>query len=162
MIQRGLFDPPPSPPTGPVPAVVPRAVDGFRGRYEEWRGGIGGEAYAAIRNWARSDVACGGRRISTKALVERARSLYKIPINNTFTPYIADDLISECPDLLERIERRGRSAHYSPNAPEPRRRTIDLNALERLIVERIREYYGGAADTLVSEIRFIIEKIEAR
>jgi hypothetical protein len=50
----------------------------------------------------------GAKRISTKALVETARAELKLEINNTYTAYIADDLLIVEPAFEQVIERRQR------------------------------------------------------
>lgn len=52
---------------------------------------------------------CYGR-VSTKQLTEWARATFRVEINNSATAGMADWLIAQAPELLERIERRRRKA----------------------------------------------------
>jgi hypothetical protein len=102
-----LFDPPP-PPTGPqTPDNSARA--GSRDAYMAWRYTADGlRVWLFVLERARAMLRSGAKRISTKALVETARGELKLKINNTYTAYLADDLLTVDPAFEKVIERRQR------------------------------------------------------
>ena len=98
----------PAPPTGP--AVVPpsREANSYSA-YREWRETEDGAlAWRHLVDGARQQAADLVSRISVYGLSEEARHILKIEINNTFRPWIADDLVEQYPELLPLIERRKR------------------------------------------------------
>lgn len=98
----------PAPPTGPE-GRVPTEHEGRRAAYLQWRKSLdGASAWAWITDRARGLLASGSTRISAKALVEDCRAALKVEINNTWTAWIADDLVAAHPALLEVVERRRR------------------------------------------------------
>lgn len=106
MNQPTIFDPP-APPTGPqTPGNSARA--GSRDAYVTWRHTAGTRAWLFILDRASCLLRSGAKRISTKALVETARGELKLEINNTYTAYIADDLLRVEPAFEKVIERRRR------------------------------------------------------
>jgi hypothetical protein len=52
----------------------------------------------------------GERRISTKRLVEEVRARLKVKVNNSWTSFIADELVQRYPPLDAVIERRARKS----------------------------------------------------
>lgn len=97
----------PSPPTGPTTMPPPKSA-GRREDYEAWKASEGIEVYAFIEAEALRRLAAGERRISVNAMHELARARFKWELNNSFRPYIADDLVTDHPELLAVIERRRR------------------------------------------------------
>lgn len=101
-----LFTPPV--PSGPQSVVPVRAQNSYVA-YLHWRASEDG-----IRAWDRIQYHAlrlerdGAARISTKALVEMVRGELKVDINNTATPWLADDLIRRYPQFERLIERRVR------------------------------------------------------
>jgi hypothetical protein len=98
----------PAPPTGPA-AVVPARDAGRYRAYLTWKAGSQGAAavgWIAGRAW---ELACvpGVSRITVNRLVEEARVAFGA-INNTWRAWIADDLVTANPALLDLIERRTR------------------------------------------------------
>jgi hypothetical protein len=112
VIEQTDVSDPPAPPTGPVADVPTREANRYAS-YLEWRETIrGADAWAWLRNRARSLLLTGEQRISTKGLVEDCRAALKVEINNTYTAWLADDLVRWDPRLLNLIERRRRRKDY--------------------------------------------------
>lgn len=105
-MQPTLFDVP----SGPATPIPPPSANS-REAYWHWRRGPEGRrAWAQIESAALSIVSGRGERarISTKSLVEYARGSLHLHINNSYTAYIADELIERFPFLKGSIERRRR------------------------------------------------------
>ncbi len=101
-------DHPPNPPTGPE-AVVPSKEDGRYPAYIEWLDSDEGRAFwHALNTAARAAYKAGESRFSTRTYVARYRDDNKVKINDHYTAWLADDLATEHPDLLDIIERRVR------------------------------------------------------
>lgn len=102
----------PDPPTGPATDVDEKfgqESDRFE-RYQEWkRTPEGKRACLAIAGLAFAEKKRGAIRISTKFLVETVRRTERVTITNTWTAWIADDLVAKYPEFLPLIERRARS-----------------------------------------------------
>lgn len=99
---------PPRPPTGPLVLPPPPAAN-TPAAYRAWRATADGdEAWGWILGRAREALATGRDRLSAKALVEGCRARLKVEINNTWTAWIADDLVTAEPGLLAIVERRRR------------------------------------------------------
>lgn len=100
----------PAPPTGPPTDVDAKFSDDDFERYLEWKQTPDGRrACQHIAKLALADAAEGRPRISTKMLVEVTRRALRVCITNTFTAWIADDLVARYPEqLAPRIERRAR------------------------------------------------------
>lgn len=110
---------PPPPPTGPV-ADVPTTEQGQHSAYRLWRGTAEGEvAYRWIEDRALGLFRAGETRISPRTLVGVARDHLKTPINDHFSPWIADDLIRAHRELLDVIERRRRRKPGEGETPCP-------------------------------------------
>lgn len=105
-----MFDnpPPPPPPTGPKmdpPEEGPRPFQAYRA----WRLTEDGKrGYAFMLEAARRELLVEAERISVARLREEARLVLQVSIQNTWTPWIADDLVVDDPRLLDYIERRNR------------------------------------------------------
>lgn len=105
--QADVFDLP-APPTGPE-ADVPGPDANRHAAYLEWRQTRDGAcAWVWIKGQASRLGAMDATRISVKGLVEQCRAELKVEINNTYTAWIADDLVRWDPRLLNLIERRRR------------------------------------------------------
>ena len=78
---------------------------------ERW--GAFTRAHPDIAAWvlaeARDAIARGEKRVSTKALIERARALFRVSINNNATSAAADWLVAEDVSIDAVVERRARS-----------------------------------------------------
>ena len=96
----------PDPPTGP--AKRPASANTFRG-YLHWRGTPDGEAFWAelVHRTLRLHRS-GAQRISVNRLHDDVRGDLKIEANNTYRPWLADDLCRRWPELMAVIERRKR------------------------------------------------------
>ena len=57
---------------------------------------------------AQEAVMRGDKRFSVLGYIHAYRVLYRVRINNTYAPWVADELVREHPELLEIIERRKR------------------------------------------------------
>ena len=96
------------PPSGP-PGSVPHRRSGSRAAYLDWRATEEGQqVWRSIKDRAADALRHDEERIGTKGLVEATRALLKVPINNSYTGWLADDLIREYPGLEKLIERRVR------------------------------------------------------
>ncbi len=97
----------PSPPTGPARIPPPRSAN-TRAAYFAWRTSVDGRtAWEAIQRLALQQSALHSR-LSVNALVEAVRATYRVEINNTYRAWLADDLVTRYPTLVEKIERRVR------------------------------------------------------
>jgi hypothetical protein len=97
-----------TPPSGPATAEAGARANSHAA-YAAWREtGDGLKVWLAVEQRALDLYGAGARRISTKALVELARASLKLEINNTYTAWLADDLIRKHPQLRDVIERRAR------------------------------------------------------
>ena len=98
----------PEPPTGPQTPPRTKAMNRY-GAYQLWkRSEEGGRAFGWMLVSARRQLAAGARRISTKALVEACRATLRCDLNNSYTSWLADDLLAVEPLLESVIERRVR------------------------------------------------------
>ena len=97
-----------APPTGPE-APIPTKEDNQYRRYLEWRETDDGQkvwemAKADLRIALKNDE----KRWSPRDFACRLRSMKRVQINNTFTAWLADDLVVAIPESLDLIERRAR------------------------------------------------------
>jgi len=99
----------PSPPTGPAVETPTREQNRYVA-YLEWRGTRDGSCvWAYLKARVRELLLHKpDPRISVKGLVEACRAELKVEINNTYTAWLADDLVRWDPRLLNLIERRRR------------------------------------------------------
>ena len=101
-----MFDVP-DPPTGPEKIPEDATWEAYCG----WRETAEGlRVWLDIEEQALAAFLAGARRIGVKALVESARSRLRVEINNTYTAWLADDLVGLHPELLPLIERRVRKS----------------------------------------------------
>jgi len=90
--QTDVFDLP-APPTGPA-ADVPAHEANRYVAYVAWcQTRDGACAWVWIKDHALGLLKAGTTRISAKTLVEDCRQELKVEINNTYTAWIADDLV---------------------------------------------------------------------
>lgn len=76
-------------------------------RYAAWRATEDGrKVYTFVRDQAIQRLHAGERRIGVKALVEMARGLFHLHVNNGFTSHLARELVDDVQDLEPLIERR--------------------------------------------------------
>src|SRR5688572_33324866 len=95
-------------PSGPSTTPPPRQANTFAA-YCAWkRSEEGGKAFGWMLTRARERLAERETRIGMKALVERCREDLKTDINNTWTAWLADDLVAADDRLAPLIERRTR------------------------------------------------------
>lgn len=106
--QADVFDLP-APPTGPAVETPTREQNRYAA-YVEWRQSREGAcAWVSIKDRVRELLLHKAEpRISVKGLVEQCRAEMTVKINNTYTAWIADDLVRWDPRLLNLIERRKR------------------------------------------------------
>lgn len=105
---RGLpmFEAPP-PPTGPKAEEYSRD-DGRPEKFVAWiQTGEGVHFMLATIGAARRSMHTGDR-FSVLGYVHSYRETRSVRINNTFAPWIADELVKRDPGLLDTIERRAR------------------------------------------------------
>ena len=104
-------DPAPVPPSGPA-VLVPTHKANTMLAYRSWRLTREGQwAFAELERLALTEWHSGAMRIAVKGLVERVRSSLRFQINNTYAPWIADELVESHPELTDVIERRRRRNH---------------------------------------------------
>jgi len=104
--QVGLFDRPPPPPTGPL-ADPYRASDSRPQKFVEFFLSEEGQLlFTQLRGAALSALHMGEKRFSVRAWVDS--DAHKKRINNSFCPWLADELVADSPELLGIIERRVR------------------------------------------------------
>jgi hypothetical protein len=94
----------PAPPTGPA-AEIPNRAAGSYGAYLEWRDTDVGQRFF---NEARAAALEADGRFSPRSFLAWFRDEYKVRVNDHFSPYLADELITACPELEAIIERRKR------------------------------------------------------
>ena len=105
--QADVFDLP-APPTGPAVETPTRDQNRYAA-YLEWRQTRDGAcAWVWIKDRALGLLRAGTTRLSAKTLVEECRQELKVELNNTWTCWLADDLVRWDPRLLNLIERRRR------------------------------------------------------
>lgn len=77
-------------------------------RYRQWRETtLGQRAWSWMLRDALDQAHDGARRIGVKSLVERCRDELKVTVNNSWTGFLARDLVDAAPTpLRERIELR--------------------------------------------------------
>lgn len=102
------------PETRPAPAAeqsaLPMPEVSIEARYRIWRDTDDGRrTWAAVLEEASTLVASGATRLSSKALVETVRSRLRLPVNNSWTAWIARDLHS-VPAFRDLIELRERTS----------------------------------------------------
>ena len=102
--QVGLFEQPPPPPTGPL-ADPYRASDSRPQKFVEFFLSEEGQLlFTQLRGAALFALHMGEKRFSVRAWVDS--DAHKKRINNSFCPWLADELVADSPELLEIIERR--------------------------------------------------------
>jgi len=98
----------PPPPTGPKVEVF-TATDGQPAAYLAWRGTEEGSAYwEQLVAEAHQAFAANELRFSTRTHLAYYRDQRHIRINDHFSPWLADDLVTAFPQLLDIVERRAR------------------------------------------------------
>lgn len=103
-----MFDAP-DPPTGPKTDTdhrIPDSKDAAFGRWIATEDGRHFMAYAEAE--ALTAYHAGDRRWSALGYMHVYRATHKRPVNNTFAPFVADELVARHPELLNLIERRER------------------------------------------------------
>ncbi len=104
--QPSLFDPPPPPPTGPA-AEPYFEEDSKPHKYTEWLATAEGQdLFARLSEAALLALRHGEKRFSVRGWVDSPE--HKVRVNNAFSSWLADDLVTRYPQLLGLIERRVR------------------------------------------------------
>ncbi len=98
----------PAPPTGPTA----ESYDHEDGRPEKFVAFLatedGRRFWDCIEDAALGAFQSGARRFSARTFLHKYREREKLRINDHFSPWFADELVSRHPALLEIIERRSR------------------------------------------------------
>ncbi len=108
--QPSLFDAPPQPPTGPAADPHPKndgGVEAFRAFLATPEGAV---FWSSARGAARAARRAGERRWSARTYLAWFRDVHHIRMNDHWSPYLADMLVQNDPDLLDIIERRRRGS----------------------------------------------------
>lgn len=106
--QANLFDGPPPPPTGPAAEVYSRE-EGKPDAFIKFTESEDGDPFwraleaAALDAFARQET-----RFSPRGFLAHYRDTKKVRLNNNFSPWFADMLVTEHPELIDIIERRVR------------------------------------------------------
>ena len=99
---------PKAPPTGPLADPYHHA-DNQPDRFVKF---LQSEEGAVFMGRAESEAIValseGSRRFSVLGYLHLYRSLYKERVNNSFAPWVADELVARRPELIDIIERRTR------------------------------------------------------
>jgi hypothetical protein len=96
------------PPSGPR-AEIPSKAEGQFSAYVRWRGTEQGDlAWRWIVGQALLAAEQGKQRVSPRTLVARCRDALHVKINDHYSAWIADDLVTAFPILRPIIERRRR------------------------------------------------------
>ena len=112
--QVSLFEQPPPPPTGPLadpyyspdnrPEKFIAFIESDDGKTFMAR--AAGAALAALRQ--------GDARFSVLGYIHTYRAVHNERVNNTFAPWVADELVARHPRLVDLIERRKRRKEGPP------------------------------------------------
>jgi len=107
--QRSLFDAAPSPPTGPAADPYSRE-DGKPPAFIEFLDSEDGPPFwRALQDAALDAFAHKEERFSPRGFLAHYRDTKKVRLNNNFSPWFADMLVTEHPQLIDVIERRKRT-----------------------------------------------------
>lgn len=99
---------PPAPPSEQRALPLPGSI---AERYAAWRATPEGQqVFTWMVATVEADCRAGTRRLSTKALTERARALFHVKCNNDYTPELARELQGAVPASRGRFEQRRRTA----------------------------------------------------
>jgi hypothetical protein len=100
----------PSPPTGPAAAVY-RREDGRPSAFTAFMKSEDGTPFwRALEAAALDALARRETRFSPRGFLAHYRDSKKVRINNNFSPWFADMLVAEHPQLVDIVERRVRKA----------------------------------------------------
>ena len=98
----------PGPPTGPLADIYSHG-DNKPEKFVAFLGTNVGVAFMrSAAGAAISALECGDKRFSVLGYIHEYRALNKVRINNTYAPWVADELVKRHPSLLDIIERRKR------------------------------------------------------
>ena len=107
--QRSLFDAAPSPPTGPAADPYSRE-DGKPPAFIEFLDSEDGPPFwRALQDAALDAFRRQEERFSCASFIWHYRDTKKVRLNNNFSPWFADMLVTEHPQLIDVIERRKRT-----------------------------------------------------
>jgi len=106
--QVGLFDRPPPPPTGPLADSYSREEGKPHAFIKFMESEDGPVFWRALEDAALDAFKRQETRFSPRGFLAHYRDTKKVRINNNFSPWFADQLVAEHPQLLDLIERRVR------------------------------------------------------
>ena len=98
----------PGPPTGPLADIYSHGDNKPERFVAFMRSEVGMEFMVAAAQNALWALEIGVKRFSVLGYIHEYRALHKVKINNTFSPWISDELVRRHPSLLDIIERRKR------------------------------------------------------
>jgi hypothetical protein len=107
--QVSLFDAAPPPPTGPLAEVYSRE-DGKPPAFIKFMDSADGPPFwRALQDAALDTFGRQEERFSPRGFLAHYRDTKKVRLNNNFSPWFADMLVTEHPQLIDIIERRKRT-----------------------------------------------------
>jgi hypothetical protein len=107
--QRSLFDAAPPPPTGPAADPYSRE-DGKPPAFTKFMDSEDGPPFwRALQDAALDAFRRQEERFSPRGFLAHYRDTKKVRLNNNFSPWFADMLVTEHPQLIDVIERRKRT-----------------------------------------------------
>jgi len=100
----------PSPPTGPAAEAYSRE-EGKPSAFTAFMESADGTPFwRALEAAALDALARGETRFSPRGFLAHYRDTKRVRINNNFSPWLADQLVAEHPQLVDIVERRVRKA----------------------------------------------------
>jgi hypothetical protein len=107
--QVGLFEQPPPPPTGPLADPYSRE-EGKPPAFIKFMDSEDGPPFwMALQDAALDAFARQETRFSPRGFLAHYRDTKKVRLNNNFSPWFADQLVVNHPQLIDIIERRKRT-----------------------------------------------------
>jgi hypothetical protein len=106
------------PPTGPAAKPYSREEGKPHAFIKFMESEDGPPFWQAVQDAALSALARQETRFSTRTFLARYRDDNKVRINDHFSPWLADDLVADHPQLIDIIERRVRRKEGPPDHKE--------------------------------------------